>query len=288
MQEEQVRTGIIYCATNKVNGKQYVGQTRVKFKYRQRLHHYEAFKVKSDTAFHRALRKYGEDCFDWQEIVECDVNYLNVCEKHFIDKMETLGVNGYNSTSGGEKDFFVSEETRNKLRLANIGKKHTEEQTRKQRESILKTISDMLYHPNLGIKHSKEFCDKIRERMTGEKNINYGAKCITEEMRRKCSERGKELVGEKNPFFGKKHTKESIENGRITQFKFGLLPTNKSGFKGVSWHSHNKKWQVIVNRKRIGYFKDKIEAAKAWDKAAVDMLGAENVTTNKDLGLYNE
>ena len=53
---------------------------------------------------------------------------------------------------------------------------------------------------------------------------------------------------------------------------------NTSGYKGVSWNNRNKKWiaYINVNRKRkyLGYFTCKIEAAKAYDKAARELHGA--------------
>jgi hypothetical protein len=48
---------------------------------------------------------------------------------------------------------------------------------------------------------------------------------------------------------------------------------NKSGFNGVSWNSNNKKWvaQIACNNKKvhIGFFNDPIEAAKAFNEAAI-------------------
>jgi hypothetical protein len=45
-----------------------------------------------------------------------------------------------------------------------------------------------------------------------------------------------------------------------------------SKYNGVSWREWSKKWAVIICYKRknirIGYFKDEIQAAKAYDKAA--------------------
>ena len=45
-----------------------------------------------------------------------------------------------------------------------------------------------------------------------------------------------------------------------------------SKYKGVAWNRCKKKWQARIGiygkRKYIGYFKDEIEAAKAYDRAA--------------------
>lgn len=47
---------------------------------------------------------------------------------------------------------------------------------------------------------------------------------------------------------------------------------NTSGYRGVTWLKAAKAWQVCVRANKIkyfiGYFKDKIEAARAYDKAA--------------------
>ncbi len=52
---------------------------------------------------------------------------------------------------------------------------------------------------------------------------------------------------------------------------------NTSGYKGVSWDKRNKKWvtQIYFQDKQnfLGYFNDKIEAAKAYDKKAIELFG---------------
>lgn len=48
---------------------------------------------------------------------------------------------------------------------------------------------------------------------------------------------------------------------------------NTSGFKGVHWHKHHKKWQVAIctseGRKHLGYFATAEEGALAYNRAAV-------------------
>jgi len=55
------------------------------------------------------------------------------------------------------------------------------------------------------------------------------------------------------------------------------IKSNKSGFRGVSWHKHSKKWQaaIKVNRKsfHLGLFTCRIAAAIAYDDAAVKHFG---------------
>lgn len=80
------------------------------------------------------------------------------------------------------------------------------------------------------------------------------------------------------------------ENLRIcthaqNQMNRGIPSNNKSGFKGVCWHKNMKKWvaYIKVNNKNIniGSFNDKIEAAKAYNVAAIKYHGESFTKLNQ-------
>lgn len=52
---------------------------------------------------------------------------------------------------------------------------------------------------------------------------------------------------------------------------------SSSSYKGVAWHNRDKKWcaniKIEDKLKHLGYFTDEIEAAKAYDKAALELFG---------------
>lgn len=108
----------IYCFTNKINGKKYVGQSK-QLNKRYHGHINDAMnpdKAKNDpSVFHAALRKYGIDNFDYEILEECKVSELNEKEKYWIDKLHSYILeNGYNLTYGGDSFtrsyYFSSEE----------------------------------------------------------------------------------------------------------------------------------------------------------------------------------
>lgn len=63
------------------------------------------------------------------------------------------------------------------------------------------------------------------------------------------------------------------------------LPTNKSGYKGVSWYKPTKKWRAAIHRGKgfnLGYYQTKEEAALAYNVAAEAMFGKFAVLNEVD------
>jgi group I intron endonuclease len=119
---------LIYKATNKINGMSYIGQTTKTLDDRKRQHIIDALAKRDRYYFHSALRKYGQENFDWDIIDECDnIDELNRLEIFYIGHYKTY-FEGYNLTMGGEgmSGYKFSEETRQKMSESLKGK-HTDE-----------------------------------------------------------------------------------------------------------------------------------------------------------------
>ena len=95
---------IIYKATSP-SKKSYVGLTTKSLKERKRLHNIYANKEKA-LPFHRAIRKYGMENFEWV-ILESGVKSLSELKEkeiYYIKKYDTYK-RGYNCTLGGDGIF---------------------------------------------------------------------------------------------------------------------------------------------------------------------------------------
>lgn len=118
---------IIYCATNKINNKKYIGQTIHSLHYRKRQHeNCSRLKIKGGCRlFWRAIRKYGEDNFYWEILDECTtLEDLGEKESYYIQKYNTTDTTvGYN-LKGGSYNPFLSQDTKKKIGDAQKGNKN--------------------------------------------------------------------------------------------------------------------------------------------------------------------
>ena len=103
---------IIYRATNKTNGLQYIGQCQRTLSERLAEHKYDS--KRCSHYFANAIRKYNMSGFTW-EIIEDGIETLDeLCEtetKYILD-YDTIRPNGYNILTGGT---HMTQEIRNKI-----------------------------------------------------------------------------------------------------------------------------------------------------------------------------
>lgn len=113
--------------------------------------------------FHRAIQKYGSNCFEWCILDRSDSkDELSLLEQLYIAQYDSIR-NGYNMTHGGDGGM-PTEEVCKKIGNANRG-----------RPSKYK-----------GIPRSKEVCDRIRRGRTGKHCIP-----LTDEHKEKISQSNK-------------------------------------------------------------------------------------------------
>ena len=97
----------IYCITNLVNGKKYVGQS-TNIENRWKMHQVAATRKSFygyDYPLYAALRKYGVESFKFEVLEECSQERLDDREIYWIDRLETFPVSagkGYNIIRGGK------------------------------------------------------------------------------------------------------------------------------------------------------------------------------------------
>ncbi len=160
---------IIYKATNTVNDKSYIGKTIHSLHLRKGQH----LRSNETTHFHRALRKYGKDMFDWSVIKETKTEKeLDNQEIKFIKEYDTYK-NGYNSTIGGDNGTYVmSEEHKKNLSKSHLGKRFSKEHRKNLSKShmglkhgaiALANYKKEHGYWNVGISCKEETKDKIRE-----------------------------------------------------------------------------------------------------------------------------
>jgi group I intron endonuclease len=137
-----METYTIYRATNKINGKVYIGFTA---HWPQRIngHNYDRrYGNAENKAFYNAINKYGWEAFEWDAIYQSHdyAHTLKTMEPHFINEHRSWvgfeDCNGYNITLGGEgtTGWKRSQELIESHRQQLKGRKQSPEHIEKRRQ----------------------------------------------------------------------------------------------------------------------------------------------------------
>ena len=190
LNENRGKSGV-YRWTNKINGKWYVGSS-VNLSKRFSVYFNEAYigKNKDNMAINRALLKYGYSNFQLEILEYTTAEKAIKLEQYYLDLFNELPAHlSYNilNIAGSRLGYKVLDETKEKLRLANLG----------------------VNNPNFGKSHSKEVRDRISETLLKSDNhpsrgkpgnITFQDKTHTSETKAKMSIA---KLGANNPNFGK-------------------------------------------------------------------------------------
>ena len=143
----------IYCAIHRDSLMCYVGSS-VNI-HRRRIEHLHASKTKCLTNFHRALREFGADSFDFELLEICSKENMLEREEFWIKFLGAASLDGFNTSKTPTATYNrqVSEVSRKRHSAGNRGKKRTPERIEQMRQI------------HLGTKHSAEHIEKIRAKM---------------------------------------------------------------------------------------------------------------------------
>jgi group I intron endonuclease len=211
--------GIIYKATNKINGKIYIGQTKKSLKIRMNEHAHSAKYKENAPAFINAIKKYTINGFNWDIIDTAQSKEeLNEKERYWIKFYNSLvkeGI-GYNIAEGGYLNPYAgktddemklvgekqrqlktgthwghhSEESKRRISEANSGKIKgplSKEQKEKQSNTMKQHYQDPEYkESHSGFKQSQETKDKRAQSLRGLKR--------SDETKLKMSEAAKKVI----------------------------------------------------------------------------------------------
>jgi len=88
----------IYCATDKQNGKRYVGKTAGSL--RSRISHHGANSKDGTSPMQRRIQEITVNGFEWRIIETVHWKRVNAREEFWIRTLKTLFPNGYNEHLG--------------------------------------------------------------------------------------------------------------------------------------------------------------------------------------------
>ena len=263
----------VYKIENLVNGKFYIGST-VSLCRRQRQHWHELRRGDHHAVrLQAAWNKYGEDAFVVKILELCEIEDLTEKEQGWLNILQPSDPKiGYNSCPwvGARNGGASSPEFSDWL-------------SQKKQRDAASSSKRITKHPSSAFKGvhfdrvTKKYASEIRR---GGKRYCLGRYDSEEGAAAQYDSASYYLDGE-SAFL-------NFPDAPIIPFdptggSKRMIATNKSGYRGVSWCSRTSKWMVSCGYKSDGQrksrsggrFIDSIEAAKAYDKLALELHGEQ-------------
>ena len=179
---ENLKTWCVYCHTNKINGKKYIGITGAKPSRRWNNGRGYVGCIK----FENAIKRYGWDAFR-HDILFCGLTKQEAeqLEIQMIAKYRTQEDDfGYNIASGGRtySGWNMSDDARERISVALTGNQHWKGKHHSdETKALLSELRSGELNVMYGKKHTEEAIEKIRVAMSG--------RTLSSETRRKIGER---------------------------------------------------------------------------------------------------
>lgn len=208
---------LTYAAVNKVNGKTYIG--KADDMDRRRKSHLRAARSGTPYPFHRAIRKYGIDGFDWCVLSQHHKEQRALdAEIRWIKKYRSDGCILYNMTKGGDgvSGYRHTKETRRKL-----SERPPVVWTDENKERMRQIMKIRVFTP--------EHRERISESLKGHA-VTVVTRCkLSEAMKGNSHTKGQTLSKEHKEKIGAAHRGKKLSPEHIEAIRAGNLGKRRPG-----------------------------------------------------------
>jgi group I intron endonuclease len=229
--------GYIYKITNTITNKCYIGETIAETPEARWRGHIQTLKRNAGCpALKEAMKKYGVDKFKFEVLIICFDEDLDIYEREYIKKYNSMVPNGYNILPGGKCGGGFK------------GKKHKE-------ESIQKMVDGVKKFREANPDHFETYRERHKESM---KNVDTSSAVKKSEKFQKAKEEGR--VGGRGHKDGKlsEETKQKIRESVNKYYESNASNPNRM----INIKNHRNAMAKAVGKPVIQYAPDLIFVAQ--------------------------